>query len=248
MGSCRQAHEVPKNRVEGTEGETSPAVTDGGNGERIRVLIVDDHAAFRESLAYVLEGQPGLAVVAQAGNPAEARAVLKGADIALIDLSLGDSNGVELIRELRTASPETGVLVLTASEDAVLLAEAVEAGAGGVLQKSLGIPEIIAAIRRMAQGEWLLSAKDIVELFRLSDEQRSRDREGQRALERLTPREREVLEFLAEGLSDKEIAQRLGVSPDTARNHMVSILGKLGVDSRLQALVFALRHHAITIR
>ncbi len=238
--------EVARKRVEGTDGRTSPAATT--DAHRIRVLIVDDHAAFRESLAYVFEGQPDLQVIAQAGTLAEAREVLAGANVALVDLSLPDGSGVELIRELRTASPETAILVLTAIEDSVVLAEAVEAGAEGVLQKSLGIPEIIHGVRRMASGEWLLSPGEIVEMFRVSEEQRTRDREGQRALDRLTPREREVLEMLAEGLSDKEIAQRLGVSPDTARNHMVNILGKLGVGSRLQALVFAERHRAITIR
>jgi DNA-binding NarL/FixJ family response regulator len=239
---------VARKRVEGTEGQTPPAATAGEDGNRIRVLIVDDHAAFRESLGYVFENQPDLHVVAEAGTLAEARDIRADADVALIDLSLPDGSGVEFIRELRSACPETAVVVLTAAEDSVILAEAVEAGAEGVLQKSLGIPEIIHAVRRIAGGEWLLSPAEVVQMFRDSDEQRTRDREGQRALERLTPREREVLEFLAEGLSDKEIAQRLGVSPDTARNHMVSILGKLGVESRLQALVFAVRHHAITIR
>ena len=106
---------------------------------------------------------------------------------------------------------------------------------------------IIDALRRLAAGEQLLAPQEVIELLRLADQHRERDRAAEFALGQLTPREREVLQALAEGLTDKEIAQRLHVRTDTARNHMMRILGKLGVNSRLQALVFALRHGGVRL-
>jgi DNA-binding NarL/FixJ family response regulator len=103
------------------------------------------------------------------------------------------------------------------------------------------------AIGRAAAGEPLLSASEIVDMLRIAARDRESDVQGERALRQLTPREREVLQALADGLSDKGIADRLHIHPQTARTHMVNIMGKLGVDSRLQALVFAIRHGAVRI-
>jgi two-component system nitrate/nitrite response regulator NarL len=137
------------------------------------------------------------------------------------------------------------VLVLTASADREAYARAVEAGAAGVLNKSVSIREVIEAARRLVDGEAVLSTDEIAELIRLAGSQRERDRETQRAIESLTRREREVLRLLAEGLSDKEIAERLYVGSGTVRSHVVYIFAKLEVHSRLQALVFAARHGLI---
>jgi DNA-binding NarL/FixJ family response regulator len=214
----------------------------------IRILLVDDHASFRQPLAFMINRKPDLTVVAQAGSLAEARELLNDEiDIAVVDLVLPDGSGVSLVRELRTANPHSQVLVLTASMDRKELARAVEAGASGVLHKSARIDEIISAIRSLGAGEQLLSPRELVDLLRLAGQERERDRDAQLALGRLTPREREVLQALADGLNDREIGQRLHVSTETIRTHMVNILGKLGVESRLQALVFALRHGAVTI-
>ena len=213
----------------------------------IRVLLVDDHASFRQPLAFMMEREPDFKVVAQAGSLAEARRVLQGVDVALVDLELPDGNGVDVVRELRATNPQGMVLVLSAVTNRVQLAQAVEAGAAGVVHKSARISEIIDAVRRLSQGEQLLSSGEVIEMLRLVGEQRERGREAQSALARLTKREREVLQALAGGLNDKEIAERLQISAETARTHMVNILAKLGVDSRLQALVFAVRHGAVTI-
>jgi DNA-binding NarL/FixJ family response regulator len=214
----------------------------------IRVLLVDDHASFRQPLAFMLEREPELTVVGQAGTLAEARGQLHGVDIAVIDLALPDGNGIELIKALHGASPQSQALVLTGRGDPVEYAWAVEAGAAGVLQKSVGISDIVDAVRRLHAGEALLSPQETIALLRLAAQQRERDREALAAAGRLTPREREVLQGLAAGLGDKEIAQRLYISTETARTHMVNILAKLGVESRLQALVFAVRHGLVTIK
>lgn len=211
----------------------------------IRVLV-DDHASFRQPLAFMLQREPDITVAGQAGTLAEAQR-LRDIDVAVIDLVLPDGDGVVLIEELRRVNPRAAVLVLTASTDRRHLARAVEAGAVGLLHKSVEVAEIIAAIRRLGAGEWLLTPREIFELLRLAGQQRELCREAEVALARLTAREQEVLQALADGLSDREIAARLHISPETVRTHMGNILSKLGVQSRLQALVFAIRHGAVTI-
>ncbi len=212
-----------------------------------RVLLVDDHAAFREPLAFMFDREPEFEVVAQAGSLAEARRDLELIDLAVVDLDLPDGDGTELIGELRAVNPQSMVLVLTASVDREAYGRAIEAGAAGVLNKSARIMEVIEAARRLAEGKALLSGDEVVELLRLAAQRRERDHEAQLAIEQLTPRELEVLQALANGLSDKEIAERLYVGSGTVRSHVVNIFGKLGVHSRLQALLFAVRHGLIDI-
>jgi DNA-binding NarL/FixJ family response regulator len=215
-----------------------------------RILLVEDHASFRQTLAYIFDGEPGFEVVAQAGTLAEARrdAISAAADLGVIDLSLPDGEGVELIRELREANRNFAALILTASLDKTEHARAVEAGAAGVIHKSADVDEILDATRRLGAGETLLSPQEIVELLRLAGRSREEEREARVSIGQITPREREVLQTLAEGLSNKEIAARLHMSVDTERTHMMNILNKLGVHSRLQALLFAARHGLVKLK
>ena len=215
----------------------------------IRVLLLDDHASFRELLALRLSREPDLAVVVEAGSLAEARQTVSQveADVALVDLELPDGSGVDLIRDLRAVNPQALAVLLTASDDLHLHAEAIAAGASGVLIKTVGSAEIIAAIRRLFAGDALLSPREAIELFRLADKRREAERSAHRIVEQLTPRERDLLMLLAEGLDDAAIAERLYISPKTVRNQMVGLLAKLSVDSRLQALVVAARHGIVTI-
>jgi DNA-binding NarL/FixJ family response regulator len=215
-----------------------------------RILLVEDHASFRQTLAFVFDQQPEFEVAAQAGTLAEARREMDGfeADLGVIDLTLPDGEGTELIEELREANPDFATLVLTASLDRAEHARAVEAGAAGVLHKSADVDAILDATRRLGDGETLLSENELVELLRLAGQNREEEVEARASIEQITPREREVLQALAEGLSNKEIAARLHMSVDTERTHMMNILNKLGVHSRLQALVFATRHSIVDIR
>jgi len=214
-----------------------------------RLLLVEDHASFRQTLAFVFDQQPAFEVVAQAGSLGEARRVMRGreVDLGIIDLALPDGEGVELIEELRDANPLFAALVLTASLDRAEHARAVEAGAAGVLHKSADVDEIMDATRRLAAGEPLISPEELVEMLRLAGESREEEREARASIEQLTPREMQVLKALAEGLSNREIAERLYMSVDTERTHMMNILNKLGVHSRLQALLFAARHGLIKL-
>lgn len=214
----------------------------------IRVLLIDDHAAFREPLSFMFDREPEFEMVGQAGSLAEARNLLElGVDVAIIDLDLPDGDGAQLIGELHQANPQAMALVLTASAEQGRHARAVEAGAAGVLHKSMYIRDIIGAVRRLEAGEALLSANEVGEMLRLADQQRAHDEEVRQAVGSLTPRELEVMQALAEGLSDTEMADRLYVSVGTVRNHVASVLVKLGVHSRLQALVFAARQGIVKI-
>lgn len=214
--------------------------------ERIRVMLVDDHVSFRQPLAFMLGWEPDLRIVSQAGTLAEARGLLLDADsavdVAVVDLDLPDGLGIDLVDVLRRAHKSAVVLVLSAHSDEGRRARAIEAGAAGIMHKSSPVEEILDAIRRLWRGDQLLSQREVVEALRLVRRERERDHEARLMIEKLTPKEREVLQALAEGLSDKGIADRLYVGVGTIRTHVRSILAKLEVQSRLQALVFAVRH------
>ena len=213
-------------------------------------MLVEDHAAFRQTLALVFDQQPDFEVVAQAGSLAEARRVMRRreADLGVIDLGLPDGEGFELIEQLREANPHFAALVLTASMDKAEHARAIEAGAAGVLHKSSEVEDIMGAARRLAAGETLISPDELVEMLRLAGQSRDDRREARANIEQLTPREMQVLRALAEGLTNRQIAERLHMSVDTERTHMMNILSKLGVHSRLQALLFAARYGLVEIR
>jgi DNA-binding NarL/FixJ family response regulator len=216
-----------------------------------RILLVEDHASFRQALAFMFEREDEFVVSGQAGSLAEARALLRkvpdGVDVAVVDLALPDGDGYGLIEEL-SSRPGVVTLVLSASLEPARFARAVEAGASGVLHKSAAIGDIVDAVRRLRAGETLLSPTEVIEMLRMVSRKRQEEYEARRAIERLTPREKQVLEALAEGLDSKDIAGKLNITVETERTHMVNILGKLDVHSRLQALVFAARHGLVEIR
>lgn len=215
----------------------------------VRVLLVEDHAVFRELFASAFEREPDFEVVAQAGTLAGAREALEAepVDVAVLDLRLPDGEGTELIGELRERSQHAAALVLTASPDPAIYARAVAAGAAGVLNKSARVAEVMDAIRRLAGGEALLSTDEVVALLRLVDRERAQSREARHAFGQLTPREWDVLHSLAEGMGDREIARKLGCGLGTVRGHGSKMLQKLDAKSRLQALVYAARQGFVQI-
>jgi len=228
-----------------------PEVEPGGEEEEVRIVLVDDHASIREALASTFEGE-GFEVVGQAGSLAEARQMLEEAqqeiDVALLDLGLADGYGGDLIEELREKNPQAQALVLSASLDQANTARAVEQGAARVLNKTAHLDKVVEAVRRLRAGETLMPLEEVVELLRFAGRTREHEYEARQTIEKLTIREREVLQALAEGLDSEGIAEKLHISLRTQRNHMSSILAKLGVHSQLQALVFALRHGVVEIR
>lgn len=217
-------------------------------------MVVDDHASFRQPLVFMLDREPDLKVVAQASSVAEALETLgafeeagETIDLAVVDLNLPDGSGSQFITELQASSMRALALVLSAHSDRFRLARAIEAGATGILHKSSRIEDIVGAVRRLRSGEQLIPPREVIEAVRLVSSERLRDQEVRLLISKLTPRERELLEALAEGLSDKEIAERLYVGVGTVRTHMTHLLAKFGVDSRLQALIFAIRYGLVEI-
>jgi DNA-binding NarL/FixJ family response regulator len=168
-------------------------------------------------------------------------------DVAVIDLVLPDGYGWDLIKEIRASNRRAQALVLTAELDHAKIAWAVENGAAGVLHKTVELEEVVEAVRRLSAGEALLPLEEVVELLRFASSRKDEEHEARQAIARLTPREKEMLQALAEGLNSEEIAERLYISLSTERNHMTRILAKLGARSRLQALVFAVRHGVVSI-
>ena len=170
---------------------------------------------------------------------------LKDVDVAVVDLALPDGDTFGLIERFALYEPQVMILVLSASLESGRFIRAVEAGAAGVMDKFTPIKDIIEALRQLKDGEALISRPEVIEM--LSREGQHKQEELQ-AIETLTPREREILRALAEGLSNKQIAEKLNITVDTERTHVLNILHKLGVHSRLQALLFAVRHGLVEIR
>ena len=213
----------------------------------IRTALVDDHASFRGALAFMLDREEDLSVIAQAGTLTEAKAVLATTpvDVALVDLDLPDGYGLDLLPVLREHTPDAAVVVLSGSLRPETPALAVAAGAVGFLHKSVSTGTIAAAIRQVATGEMLFAAAEAVALMRQAAQYQTRTQATRQALEQLTLRERDVLGALAAGLDNQAIADRLYLSTATVRTHVGQILRKLGVDSRLQAALLAVRHGVV---
>jgi DNA-binding NarL/FixJ family response regulator len=209
----------------------------------IRVLVVDDHEVFGASLARSLGDEPDLEVVgAVTSAPAAMTALEKvGADVVLSDFRLADDDGVSLTRQIADRWPDVAVVMLTASNDEAVLSAALEAGCAGFVTKAESLETVIAAVRAAAVGEAVITPALLARLLpRLSSRPRGRNPD-------LTPREREVLTLIVEGGTNQEIADRLVLSRDTVRNHVSSILSKLGVHSKLQAAAAATQRGLVII-
>ncbi|HVK22593.1 MAG TPA: response regulator transcription factor [Actinokineospora sp.] len=201
----------------------------------IRVLLVDDHEVVRRGLRDLLDGEDGIEVVAEAGSVSEAmvRATATRPDVAVVDVRLPDGSGVDLCRSLRGLDPAPACLVLTAFDEEQALVEAIMAGAAGYLLKQVRGQDLVTAVREVAAGRSLL---DPVTTARVLDRMRRPD-----DLAGLTEREREVLTLVGEGLSNREIAERLFLAEKTVKNYVTSVLAKLGMQRRTQAVAWVAR-------
>lgn len=205
-----------------------------------RVIVVDDHDLARHGLIAVLSGAEGITVVGEARNGREAiqtcRELLP--DVVLMDVNMPDMDGLEATRRIKAERPRTSVVIVTMHENPGYLRSAVDAGAAGYLLKDVSRSQLVDAVREVASGGSFIEKQTLRGVL----SQVQNDTALPEAGLNLTKREREILGFVAEGLSNREIAERLILSPETVKSHVAAILSKLDLSDRTQAAVFAVRN------
>jgi DNA-binding NarL/FixJ family response regulator len=205
----------------------------------IRVFLLDDHEVVRRGVRELLEQHADIAVVGEAGTAAEglSRIPPTQPDVAVIDMRLPDGNGVEVCREIRSRHPEIQCLILTSFADDEALFDSIMAGAAGYLLKQIKGTDLVEGVRRVAAGQSLLDPEvtaRVLERLRKGPEEDER-------LARLTEQERKILDLIAEGLTNRQIAERMFLAEKTVKNYVSNLLSKLGMERRTEAAVFATR-------
>ncbi|HJQ71170.1 MAG TPA: response regulator transcription factor [Blastocatellia bacterium] len=215
-------------------------------GESIRVLIIDDHAIVRAGLCMLIESQPNMKVVGEAGNCDGVIATIarERPDIILLDLDLGGKNGLDSLPAMVAASDKSRVIILTGVLDPRAHHRAVRSGAMGLVFKDKAAEVLIKAIERVHAGEvWLdraMTATILTEMSRPGEPERVDPQAAK--LASLTDRERQIISLVCEGLKNKKIGERLFISETTVRNHITSILSKLGLSDRFELALYSYRH------
>ena len=217
--------------------------------EQVRILIVDDLVLFRVGIAQILSKEPDLEVVAEAEDTRTAieAALETSPDIILMDLSLPHPGGIETTQKIKRELPATSVIVLAVQEDEDALFDAIKAGAAAFILKDISPDDLVNVIRRVSNGEYLINDKVFAQpavASRVLKEFRDLAIYGQPEtpiFAPLSPREVEILDNIAQGMTNKQVAYQLSISEQTVKNHMSSILRKLSVNDRTQAVVYAMR-------
>jgi DNA-binding NarL/FixJ family response regulator len=217
--------------------------------ERVRILIVDDHALYRMGINGILQNEPDLEVVGEAVDPRSAMdaAFATNPDVILMDLSLPSPGGIETTQRVKRELPSAAIIVLSTDEDEDALFEAIKAGAAAFILKDIAPEDLVMVIRRVVAGEYLINDKVFSKpavATRVLKEFRELAVYGQEAapiFAPLSPREVEILDNIAQGMTNKQVAYALSISEQTVKNHMSSILRKLSVNDRTQAVVYAMR-------
>ncbi len=213
------------------------STTEREGSDRIRVFLLDDHEIVRRGLRDLVEASGLIEVVGEAGTAAEAisRIPPTRPDVAVLDVRLPDGNGVEVCRDIRAAHPEIQCLMLTSFSDDEALFQAIMAGAAGYLLKQIKGPDIVDAIARVAGGQSLLDPAVTAQVLQRL---RTPPVEDER-LASLTGQERKVLALIAEGLTNRQIGERIHLAEKTVKNYVSNLLTKLGMERRTQAAVYA---------
>jgi DNA-binding NarL/FixJ family response regulator len=210
----------------------------------MRVLIVDDHEVVRQGLRAILERREGFEVVGEAGTVASAvrEAERTRPDVVVMDVRLPDGSGVEACREIRAANPDTRVLMLTSYPDKEAVFDSILAGASGYILKQVRASELVSAIQRVGQGESLLDPLITQKVLEKVRELMTRPKKPKE--QELTEQEEKILALIAQGMTNKEIAQELYLSDKTVKNYVSSILEKLNLSRRAEAAAYYVRRHS----
>jgi two-component system response regulator DevR len=205
-----------------------------------RVFLVDDHEIVRRGIAQLVDAEPDLTVVGEAGSYREAGRRIEATlpDVAVLDVRLPDGNGIDLCRDIRSAHPDIACLILTAYDDDDALRSAVLAGASGYVLKDIRSRALIDAIRRVAAGGTIQSAEILRQAATTLHPETQLDDAGPA----LSLRESQVLGLIAEGLTNREIGEHLGLAEKTVKNYVSGLLAKLGMERRTQAAVYGAEH------
>ena len=205
----------------------------------LRVLIVDDHDVVRAGLKAVVDGVDDLMVVGEAGTVEDAvrRVGFDNPDVVVMDVRLPDGTGIEACRDIRSRWPKVRVLMLTSYADEEALVSAIMAGAAGYVLKRIDATELVSSIRRVGRGESLLDPVMTERLFRKIRGEETEDP----LLARLSPQERKILDLIADGLTNREIAAELFLAEKTVKNYVSNLLGKLEMSRRSEAAAYAAR-------
>lgn len=206
----------------------------------IRVFLLDDHEVVRRGVHDLLDDEPDITVVGEAATVGQAlvRVPALRPDVAVLDVRLPDGDGVSVCRELRSRMPELACLMLTSFDDEEALLDSIMAGASGYVLKQIQGSDLVSAVRTVARGQSLLDPNATTKLMaRLRDG--GQPQEEPEVLPGLTEREREILALIGEGLTNRQIGQRLYLAEKTVKNHISRLLAKLGVERRIQAAVIA---------
>ncbi len=219
--------------------------------DRIRILIADDHELFRRGLRMVLEDEDDIEVVGEVGDGLSAVevALAETPDVMVLDVRMPQLSGIEAAGRIKESLPHIKILVLTISDEEDDLYEAIKAGANGYLLKEISIDEIGNAVRSVYAGQSLISPSMASKLLNefASMIKREEEEKEQVPAPKLTPREMEVLEHVAKGMNNREIAKALFISENTVKNHVRNILEKLHLHSRMEAVVYAVREKLLEI-
>ena len=205
----------------------------------IRVFLLDDHEVVRTGLRELLEGTGEFTVVGEAGTAEEARRRIPACrpDVAVLDVRLPDGNGVEVCRDVRSANPEIGCLMLTSFSDDEALFDSIMAGAAGYLLKQVRGVDLVDAVRKVSEGQSLIDPQVTT---RVLDRIRNQD-SADETTGRLTDQERRILELIGEGMTNRQIAERLYLAEKTVKNYVSNLLAKLGMSRRTEAAAYAAR-------
>jgi len=211
---------------------------------KIKVLIADDHSMVRQGLKQILELEDDIKVIAQASNGEEAIKIAKQykPDVILMDINMPVMNGLQAIKELKKESADFKIIVLTIHQDREYLVKTVQMGAEGYILKDAEASVLIDAIRTVYKGESYIQPNMTKELITEYNKMSQNDREKRVECE-LTSREIEVIQLIAEGLLNKEIAKKLFISEKTVKNHVSNIFRKINVSDRTQAAIYAFKHN-----
>ena len=218
--------------------------------DRIRLMIADDHELFRRGLRMVLEDEEDIEVVDEAGDGEVAVSLARehAPDVVVMDVRMPGLTGIEAARRVKEEEPGTKILMLTISDEEDDLYEAIKAGANGYLLKEISIDEIANAVRSVHGGQSLISPSMASKLLDEFAAMIKKEEEKEEVpAPRLTPREMEVLEHVAQGMNNREIAKALFISENTVKNHVRNILEKLHLHSRMEAVVYAVREKLLEI-